>query len=102
MGSGTRGIYYFVLITITYFLGVVLAQGCNVNVDRYPWHFAGEIFYGGATLVTHKLTQDVLVSQFNRFLDYGTLITTVAGLLNIVVMVDFFETCCSSSGAKKR
>jgi len=92
LGQKKKAIYYFTLITFTYFLGVALAKFCNVNIDRYPWHYAGEIFYGSATLVVQALTKNVLIGEFNRFLDYGTLITTVAGLLNIVVVVDFYET----------
>ena len=92
LGQKAKGIYYFVLITITFFLGVLLANFCNVNIDRFPWHYAGEIFYGSATLLVQNLTRSVNIDEFNRFLDYGTLITTVAGLLNIVVMVDFYET----------
>lgn len=92
IGIKWKAVYFFVLITITYFLGVVLSQFCSVNIDRFPWHYIGEIFYGGATLITQKLTANVFVEEGNRFLDHGTLITTVAGLFNIVVMVDFFET----------
>ena len=69
-----------------------LADFKCVSLDRFPWHYYGEIFYGGATLITQFLTKDLLIGEFNRFLDHGTLITTVAGLLNVVVMVDFFET----------
>jgi len=78
--------------TLTFLLGLLLSRFCSVNIDRYPWHYVGQVFYGGATLITHKLTANVKIGEFNKFLDYGTLITTVAGLLNIVVMVDFFET----------
>ena len=92
LGRRGKAVYYFLLITITFFLGTVLADFCNVNIDRFPWHYAGEIFYGSATLAVQQVTRDFKVEAFNRFLDYGTLITTVAGLLNIVVMVDFFET----------
>lgn len=92
IGQKGKALYYFSLITCTYFLGVMLADFCNVNPDRYPWHYAGEIFNGGTTLVVQSLTKDRLIGEFNKFLDYGTLITTLAGLLNIVVMVDFFES----------
>ncbi len=92
LGQKGKAVYYFVLITFTFFLGVVLARFCNVNIERFPWHYAGEIFYGSATLVVQNLTRALTINEFNRFLDYGTLITTVAGLLNIVVMVDYFET----------
>lgn len=92
LGKQAKAIYFFVSITLTFFLGVFLAKFCNINIDRYPWHYIGEIFNGGATLILQYFTRDNIIGEFNRFLDYGTLITTVAGLLNIVVMVDFFET----------
>jgi hypothetical protein len=92
IGRKGKAVYYFVLITSAYALGLILARFCCVNIDRFPWHYAGEIFYGGATLIVQFLTRDLLVGEFNRFLDHGTLIVTVAGLLNVVVMVDFYET----------
>ena len=92
LGRKGKGIYFFVLITTAYVLGLFLAGFCNVSIDRFPWHYAGEIFYGGATLIVQVLTEGVQVGEFNRFLEHGTLITTVAGLLNVVVMVDCYET----------
>ncbi len=92
IGRKAKAAYFFFLITAAYCLGLILADFCCVNIDRFPWHYAGEIFYGGATFLTQNLTRDLLVGDFNRFLEHGTLITTVAGLLNVVVMVDFYET----------
>jgi hypothetical protein len=92
LGYKAKAVYYFVLVTLTFLLGVALSKGCSVSPGRYPWHYVGQIFYGGATLITQLLTASVKIGEFNKFLDYGTLITTVAGLLNIVIMVDFFET----------
>lgn len=92
IGIKDKAVYYFVLINITFFLGLVLSGFCCVNIDRFPWHYIGEIFYGGATLIVQALTAEIKIGSFNRFLDYGTLMTTVAGLLNVVVMVDYFET----------
>ena len=92
LGRKGKGIYFFVLITAAYVLGLILADFCNVNPERFPWHYAGEIFYGGATLLVQFLTASLKVGEFNRFLEHGTLITTVAGLLNVVVMVDCYET----------
>ena len=92
LGQKAKGIYYCVLVTTTFVLGLFLADFCNVSIDRFPWHYIGEIFYGSATLIVQALTVNLQIGEFNRFLDYGTLITTIAGLLNIVVMVDFYET----------
>jgi hypothetical protein len=92
LGIKAKAVYYFVLINITFILGLILANFCSVNLDRYPWHYVGEIFYGGATLAVQQMTANVKIGEFNKFIDYGTLMTTVAGLLNVVVMVDFFET----------
>ena len=91
LGLRAKALYFFTLITLTFFLGCLLSDFCNVNIDRYPWHYIGEIFYGRATLAVQGLTGERVIGEFNRFLDYGTLITTVAGLLNIVVMVDYYE-----------
>jgi len=87
-----KAVYYFVLINTTFLLGLFLSDFCSVNLDRFFWHYLGEILYGGGTLIAQALTAERKIGEFNRFLDYGTLMTTVAGLLNLVVMVDYFET----------
>jgi len=92
IGRRQKAVYYFVLVTAAYLLGLFLADFRCVNIDRFPWYYAGEIFNGGATLIMQALTKDLLVGEFNRFLEHGTLIATVAGLLNVVVIVDFYET----------
>jgi len=97
LGIKGKAVYYFILINLTFLMGLVLSNFCCIHLERFPWHYYGEIFYGGATLIVQLLTQEVKVGEFNKFLDYGTLVATVAGLLNVVVMVDFYETW-----AKKR
>ena len=92
MGKKGKGVYYFSLVTLTFLLGVVLARFLCVNPDRFPYHYLGEVLNGGATLLVQTFTRDLKVERFNPFLDYGTLIVTVAGLLNVVVIVDFVES----------
>ncbi len=101
LGRRGKAVLYFSVITFVYVLGLVLGEFRNVNLDHFPIHFFGEIFYGGLTipvwLLTGGLTLELpgqggeVVLGFST-LDVGVLYTTVAGLLNVCVMVDVFET----------
>lgn len=92
LGRRGKGILFFVMITTLYVWGMVLSDFLNVNQERHPIYFIAEAFYGLATLVAMVATQSLRIESFNPFHDVGLLFTATAGLLNIVVIVDIYET----------
>jgi hypothetical protein len=94
LGRRGKALLYFALITFTYVFGVWLAAGRNVRLDQdtMELYFFGESFCGGFTLVAWALTKGLELSFEQPLLDAGLLFSTVAGLLNLCVMVDVYET----------
>ena len=92
LGRGGKGALYFSLLTFTYLVGLLLADFRCVNAENFGLHLIAEIFYGGATLLALALTADLGLTHAIPFLDAGVLFCAVAGLLNVCVMVDVFET----------
>ena len=105
LGRRGKAILYFTLITFVYFFGMWLGDFRNLNRELFPLHFYGEVLYGGATVPLMFFTQDLLLEASDAArdavsgiglafstLEVGVLYTTVAGLLNLCVMVDVYET----------
>ena len=96
-----KALLYFGLITFVYLFGMWLGDFRNVSPRNFELHFLAEILYGGATLPAWYLTQGLQLDSYNPFLDAGVLFTSVAGLLNICVMVDVYETAYPRPVAKR-
>ena len=86
LGRRGKALLYFALISFTYAFGVWLAAGRNVRLDQdtMDLYFFGESFCGGFTLVAWWLTRGLELTFEQPLLD--------AGLLNLCVMVDVYET----------
>jgi hypothetical protein len=94
LGRRGKALLYFTLIAFTYAFGIWLAAGRNVRLDQdtMDLYFFGESFCGGFTLVAWSLTRGLELTFEQPLLDAGLLFSTVAGLLNLCVMVDVYET----------
>jgi hypothetical protein len=92
LGRRGKAVLYFSIITFVYVLGMWLGDFRNVAPRNFQLHFLAEILYGGATLPAMFFTQGLLLDSFNPLLDVGVLFSSVAGLLNVCVMVDVYET----------
>jgi len=101
LGRRGKAVLYFTLITFLFVFGMWLGDFRNVHLEQFPIHFLGQVFYGGATLPSLLLTRGLalevpgagVVLGFPN-LDVGVVYTTVAGLLNVCVMVDVYEAAC--------
>jgi hypothetical protein len=103
IGRRSKAVLYFLTITATFVLGVLLAQGRNLDFDRDFVYFLAYGFNLGETVITYFLAQDLVRDHSVRFLQMGYLYAAVAGLLNLVAMMDFISTCIhSASGGEER
>lgn len=93
IGRRKKAVLFFTVITVTFFLGVLLAQGRNLSYDRDRVYFLAYVWNLGETgfgwLVTRHLEYDKAIPH----LQVGFLYAAVASLLNLVVVIDFFNTC---------
>ncbi len=95
LGRRGKALLYFVLLTFTFLCGMWLADFRNVRTDDDFWlYFVGESFLGGLAFPALWLTKGLELVRSQPRLDVGLLFSTVAGILNVCVMVDVYETAC--------
>ena len=96
-----KAILYFGAITSLFLLGLVIGEFRVVRLDHFWLHFVGQVFYAGLTLPVWLATGGLRlepgvdpggVTLEFPLLDVGVLFTTIAGLLNVCVMVDVYES----------
>lgn len=90
-GRQAKALFFFALLSFVFLLGLWLGDFRDVNVDKFPLYLMAQIWMGGPVLLSLLLTSDLTITQDIAQFDAGLLFTTVAGLLNIVVMVDLYE-----------
>ena len=85
-----KALYFGFLVLGTYALGVWLGDGGSVSAARYEWHVYGQ--YGAAlpAYLASLMGAEPMGATVDR-LELGVVFTTVAGILNVVVMVDAYE-----------
>ena len=86
-----KAAWFAVLIMGTFVLGLWLGGGASVSAARFPYHAWGQ--YGAllpAWLADHFLGGEVQGRTIDR-LELGVVFTTVAGILNLVAVVDAYE-----------
>lgn len=90
IGERTRGIIFFVTITITYWIGIFIGGALStVNFRTNTAWFFGEAFAGGYTILALILgSLPGAQPSYSKTLDLATIYTGVAGLLNIFVILD--------------
>ena len=90
--QGRRGkaLYFGVIVLLMYALGILLGEGASVSAARYPYHFYGQALAGLPVLIGNMLGAAPTGETVLR-LELGVLFSTVAGILNLVVIVDVYE-----------
>ena len=93
LGRRGKGLLYASVLTLTFLIGLLLAEFRAVRSDDdFFLYLLGEGLYAGITFPTLWLTGGLaLVADYPR-LEVGRLFCTVAGIMNLCVMVDVYET----------
>ncbi len=89
LGERKRAWIFFVVITLTFWTGIYIGGVLStVNFQtNTPWFFA-QVFLGGYTSLTEILSLFGATASYGKTLDLATIYTGVAGLLNILVILD--------------
>ncbi len=91
LGHKKKAGFYFLMISSLFLAGMVIADFRNISLDRHPYFFLGTyIWNGGATLVAWLATHNMSYVQQLELKDFGCLYSAVAGLLNLLVMIDAY------------
>lgn len=90
---GLRGkaVLYFVTLSLAFVVGLWLGEWRDVHAGKFPLYLLAQIWLGGPTLLALLTTSDLRITHDIAQLDAGLLFTAVAGLLNVVVLVDLYE-----------
>jgi TM2 domain-containing membrane protein YozV len=89
-GRRARGFAVMAMLVGLFALGCVLAQGANLDRERHFYYWAGQFLLGlpaiGAELVHGhpRVTHDI------PYVDAGVVLGCVAGMLNILMMLDVY------------
>lgn len=95
LGRKKQAVVLLITITATFLAGMALADFTNVSTTRHPYYFLAHIFNGGeamvAAIATAGLEPNTVPKHFGMdTVEIGTLYSAVAGLLNLIVMMDAF------------
>jgi phosphoenolpyruvate synthase/pyruvate phosphate dikinase len=71
--------------------GTVLAEGSNLDRERHFYYWAGQFLVGGPALVAEFVHGHALVTRDIAYVDGGLGMTCVAGLLNVLAMIDVYS-----------
>ncbi|MHC4954007.1 MAG: DUF6677 family protein [Planctomycetota bacterium] len=93
LGQRQKAILYFATITVTFVIGIVLADGRNFNYQRDGVYFLAYMFNGIETLLAWVSTKHLERTAPIPRLQLGFLYSAVACLLNVVAMMDYIATC---------
>jgi hypothetical protein len=90
LGRPAKAAYLGGLILGAFALGLLLGQGHSVSSLKFPYHWWGQVCLGVPALAADAL----LGSQPQRAtiarLELGVVFCTVAGILNVVAVVDAY------------
>lgn len=69
-------------------LGTGLAAGTNLSRERHFYYWSGQFLLGGPALLLELLAGDARVTRELPWVDVGLLYACMAGLLNVLAMLD--------------
>lgn len=85
-----KAAYFGGLVLLIFGLGVWLGEGASVSSVRYPYHVLGQYWALLPAWIAERIGQAPVGHTVDR-LELGVVYTTVAGIMNIVVIVDAYE-----------
>lgn len=89
-GQRGKGLLVGAAVVAVFALGLVFSQGHAVDRATAPVWWIGQNLFGGGSLVAALWTAPLRMEATPLHLDLGVVLCTVAGLMNLVVMVDAY------------
>ena len=89
-GRRKRALIVFGLLCGLFLLGTLLAEGSNLSRERHFYYWAGQFFLGLPAIGTEVLSGRPPVTGEIAYMDVGLLFASIAGLLNILAMLDVY------------
>jgi hypothetical protein len=89
-GQRDKGVLVGIAVALVFALGLLMSQGHGVDRPTYPVWWIGQDLFGGGTLVAALVTGPWQMLGYPPYLEAGIVLCTVAGMMNLVVMVDAY------------
>jgi TM2 domain-containing membrane protein YozV len=89
-GRRLRGALVFVLLIGLFVVGTLLAEGSNLSRERHFYYWSGQFLLGLPALVAELAWGDMHVMHDISYVDAGLVFGCVAGLLNVLAMIDVY------------
>jgi hypothetical protein len=90
-GRKLRAAVVFTSLVGLFVLGTLLAEGSNLDRERHFYYWAGQFLVGGPALIAEILHGHALITRDIAYVDGGLGMTCVAGLLNVLAMIDVYN-----------
>ena len=91
LGARAKAAYFGLLILGVFALGLMLGEGASVSSERFPWHIYGQMGAGLPAWLANRFLGSVPQGHTIERLELGVVFTTVAGIMNVVAVVDAYE-----------
>ncbi|MCP3917625.1 MAG: hypothetical protein GY711_18930 [bacterium] len=85
-----RGAVMFILLVGLFVLGCWLAGGTNLDRERHFYYWAGQFLLGAPAVIAEFLHGHPLLQADVEYADAGVVLACVAGMLNVLCMLDAF------------
>ncbi|MBJ01524.1 MAG: hypothetical protein CMK00_01495 [Planctomycetes bacterium] len=89
-GRRGRGLTIFLALGGLFLLSTILADGTNLVRERHFYYWSGQFLLGGPVLLVELIWERVAVSGPVVYEDAGLVIGCVAGMLNVLAMLDAY------------
>ena len=89
-GRRKRGLVVFVLLVGLLVLGSYLALGSNLDRERHFYYWGGQFLAGLPAMALEAAHGHALVRQEIPYVDAGLVLGALAGLLNVLAMLDVY------------
>lgn len=83
-----RGAIVFSTLIALFVVGSLLCEGSNLDRERHFYYWAGQFLLGAPAWIAEGLYGNSLVKSEIPYVDCGLGMTCVAGLLNVLAMLD--------------
>lgn len=89
-GRRVRGALVFVLLVGAFALGTMLADASNLSRERHFYYWAGQFLLGAPAMAAEALWGAMRVDRDIPYVEAGLVFGCVAGLLNVLAMIDVY------------
>jgi Family of unknown function (DUF6677) len=89
-GQRDKGLLVGACVLLVFLVGLVASGGHAVDRAQMPVWWMGQNLFGGGSLFCAIVTAPWHMTHDSNGLDLGIVLTTVAGMMNLVVMVDAY------------